>query len=351
MMSVARLKIATAVLVLLGTLPAKAQETWNTLPGEFAIRTLKGFYVTAIGGGGRVTDPVVITAATTASSWEKFRIGVTQEVLAHDKAFQTATGNFLTAVDGGGRASDVLHTDATQRRAWEQFAIFDLSKDGVRPTYFAIQTVNDHFLTAVGAGGKYNDAIHSDATQFKDWEYFRIVKCGDLGTNFLYTIIPANDQPLSAVKGGGQPDLGDISLGYALGDTPDWSQSKFRFIKQSDGSYALQPANGNTFVTALGGGGLVQKYLPPNCSFPGACLSGLTTIFHTDAQLVQSWERFKFVDQGDCRYTIQTTSGFFVGIYKDADGNTLLTTRRVDITDNEKFQLVMYGLASPTVIH
>src|SRR4029078_3041030 len=116
MKSVFPLKIAVEALVLMSATPAGAQETWNTLPGEFALPTMKGYYVTAIDGGGRATEPVVVTGATTASSWEKFKIGVTQEVLEHDKAFQTATGNFLTAVDGGGRSSDVLHTDATQRR-------------------------------------------------------------------------------------------------------------------------------------------------------------------------------------------------------------------------------------------
>jgi len=147
-------------------------------------------------------------------------------------------------------------------------------------------------------------------------------------------------------------DHGDtISLGYWPGDTDDKSWSRFKFIRQPDGSYALQTANGVNFVTALNGGGEVQKYLPPNCGFPGACISGVSTIFHTDATQVRSWERFKFVDQGDCLYTIQTTSGFLVGIYQDSDRHTLMTTRRTQMTDDEKFQLVMYGLASPIVIH
>src|SRR5262247_3985315 len=42
-------------------------------PGEFAVRTLKGFYVTAIEGGGRITDPILVTASPTAGPWEKFK--------------------------------------------------------------------------------------------------------------------------------------------------------------------------------------------------------------------------------------------------------------------------------------
>lgn len=57
------------------------------------------------------------------------------------------------------------------------------------------------------------------------------------------------------------------------------------------------------------------------------------------------------VDQGNCTYANQTTNGFFVGIYKDSSGYTLLTTRRDEAsTANEKFQLVVYGLASPVIL-
>ena len=329
---------------------ASAQVTWNTLPGEFAFKTPKGFYVGALSGGGLVAQPTVVTGATSAADWEKFRIAVMDPPPPNDKAILTHTGNYLTAVDGGGRTSDVLHTDATQPRGWEQFRIYDLSAGGVAPTYFALQSINQHYLTAVGQGGKYEDAIHSDANQIQSWEYFRMVKCGDLGTDYQYAIIDNNGVTLSAPDGGGHADSLGVVKGYWPGDTPDRSWSRFKLIRQSDGTYALQTANGVNFVTALQGGGLVQKYLPPDCGTPGACISGTTEIFHTDATQVLAWEKFRFVDQGNCKYAIQTTSGFFVGIYKDSKGNTLLTTRRDGVsTPDETFELVMYGLASPVV--
>jgi len=46
----------------------------------------------------------------------------------------------------------------------------------------------------------------------------------------------------------------------------------------------------------------------------------------------------------------RTTKGFFIGIFKDSSGYTLMTTDRSSISENEKFQFVMYGLASPVVI-
>ena len=65
----------------------------------------------------------------------------------------------------------------------------------------------------------------------------------------------------------------------------------------------------------------------------------------------QSLGEIPVIDQGNCTYAIQTTSGFFVGIFKDPNGYMLLTTRRDGAaTANEKFQLVVYGLASPPVL-
>ena len=42
---------------------------------------------------------------------------------------------------------------------------------------YDIQTVNGHYLTAVGGGGRTTDTIHSDATRVGSWEKFT-VSCG-----------------------------------------------------------------------------------------------------------------------------------------------------------------------------
>ena len=41
--------------------------------GVYAIQTINGRYVTAVGGGGRTTD-TIHTDATSIGSWEKFRV-------------------------------------------------------------------------------------------------------------------------------------------------------------------------------------------------------------------------------------------------------------------------------------
>jgi hypothetical protein len=117
----------------------------------------------------------VITSATSAGAWEKFKLAVATPPSPHDKTIQTATGNYVTAVSGGGRTSDVLHTDATQAKDWERFRLIDLGVGTpAAPTYYGLQTIKGNYLTAMGAGGKYQDALHTDATQIKGWEQFRM---------------------------------------------------------------------------------------------------------------------------------------------------------------------------------
>jgi hypothetical protein len=68
--------VSLALTMALAAIPALAIAQSSTLPGEFAFRTKKGYYLTAIDGGGRSAAPTIITAATSAGPWEKFRIVV-----------------------------------------------------------------------------------------------------------------------------------------------------------------------------------------------------------------------------------------------------------------------------------
>jgi hypothetical protein len=338
-----------ALIVTLASVPTLAYAQSSTLPGEFAFRTKKGFYLTAVTGGGRSDAPTIITQATTGGPWEKFRIVVADpSINAFDKSFQTATGNYVTAVNGGGMTSDALHTDATQIRGWEQFRMNDLSLLNSGATYYELYTIGKRDVTAVGAGGQFEDAIHTDATNVGTWEEFRPVKCGDLGSGFEYFIIPnvvpADGWALTAPSGGGLVNDA-VATGYG-----GWPESRFKLMRQSDGTYALQTSNGSNFVTALGGGGEVQVYIHCDPGFPGACIDGISDIFHTDATQVLGWEKFKITDLGDCKYTIQTMKGFFVGQYQAPEG-VFFTTDRSVVSDNERFQFVMTGLGSPPILH
>ena len=319
----------------------------STYPGEFAFRTRNGYYLTAINGGGRTDAPTIITSATAAGTWEKFRLAIAAPPSAYDKTIQTDSGNYVTAVNGGGMTVDVLHTDATQARDWERFRLVYLGANA--PTYYGIGTTKGNFLTAVAAGGRYDDPLHSDARQIRSWEQFRIVKCGDPGSSYEYAILAADGEFLASSTYQGQ-------TWFSLTRYPSESEMKLKLINQADGTFSLQTAGG-TYLTALGGGGQVEKYdskyWTPGCGglFGGPCVGGAAPIFHIDATQVQAWEKFRVIDQGNCTYALQTTSGFYAGIFKDRSGVTLVTTRRDSpATANEKFQLVVFGLASPPII-
>ena len=42
---------------------------------------------------------------------------------------QTYNGYYLTAVGGGGRTTDVIHTDATRVGSWEKFTLVDVREE------------------------------------------------------------------------------------------------------------------------------------------------------------------------------------------------------------------------------
>ena len=105
------------------------------------------------------------------------------------------TGNYLTAVGAGGRTTDVIHTDATRIGAWETFT-FVLTGDN----QYGIRTSKGYYLTAVGGGGRVTDVIHSDATQLQAWEKFTLF---ELEGNVV-TLQTIDGHYLSAVDGGGR---------------------------------------------------------------------------------------------------------------------------------------------------
>jgi hypothetical protein len=117
----------------------------------------------------------------------------------HGCVFQTVNGHYLTAVGGGGRTTDVIHTDATAIGSWEKFTLVD-SGSGTATIQYGIETSNGHYLTAVGGGGRTTDVIHSDATQIQAWELFTLysVRPG------VYDIQTVNGHYLTAVGGGGR---------------------------------------------------------------------------------------------------------------------------------------------------
>jgi hypothetical protein len=309
--------------------------TYALLPGEFYIQSWNGHLLSAAAGGGQTVDAiqtaVLFSDGTPLDSTEKFKLwhdtGVHLPTPISRFAIQTANGNYLTAVDGGGRTTDVLHTDATQIHSWEEFGI--VATNGSEVAGLAIKTVHGNFLTAVGMGGKTTDAMHSDALKPGDWETFFFRKSGDLGTGYPYFITPeVGGLPLTATNGGGQTATA-ITVGGSNAANPQWGI--FTLVQQPDGSYALQTFDGH-YVTAVNGGGLA--YGTPD-----------SDNLQTNRTVVQAWEQFKILDQGDGYYCIQTVSGFYLGARNSSGpGQGAFSTDISDINQASKFTLALAGI-------
>jgi hypothetical protein len=261
----------------------------------------------------------LITSSTAVGEYEKFTV----EQLANGfTLFKTAGGDYVSAAWGGGfppSASDDLRTMQTVETVPANDALFTVHNaidDRSAFQGYTIQTYYNYFLTAVGGGGKSSAAFHTDATTANLWERFYIRQCGDIGDGYYYDI-----EDIAATNGGGL-------VKNALSLTAEPNTSKFKLIRQDDGSYALQTSNGINYVTAILGGGLAH---------------GTDTYDNlvTDRTQVQAWEKFRIVlaDPDNCRYTIQTTSGYYIAEYyqilgTNANGESIgAWTLSTDISD------------------
>jgi hypothetical protein len=140
-------------------------------------KTADGHYVTAVNSGGltglgQQPFDVMHTDAVRVGSWETFTL-----VDAGDGThygIQAFDGHYLTAVGGGGRTTDVIHSDAAQLQGWEKFTVTKVPSAPGGQAVYSIGTIDGHFLTAVGGGGRTTDVIHSDATVANGWEKFHV---------------------------------------------------------------------------------------------------------------------------------------------------------------------------------
>lgn len=290
------------------------------LPGQFAFQAKRGF-LTAVDGGGRTTD-VIHTDASNPRAWEKFRLWFNANTGPY-YAIQTINGHFLTALNNGGQITNAIQSSSTTIVDEALFNLVPEEGAGVAFRAYAIQTVRGYFITAVGGGGKNSgETIHTDATQVASWEEFNLFRCGDLGSGSTYGI--ETGAPAGFFDIGGW--IAAVGQGHSSGPnalvTNDLVPSDliFTLLLQPDGSYAMKTSSGY-FVTANGGG------------TPGQG-------FRTDAAQIGNWEEFRYVDNGDCTGYLRTYDGNYLSL----DANSISITTVSDVTKASRWRFWVYHL-------
>ncbi len=294
------------------------------LPGQFTMWTRLGLLV-AVGGIGN-SGFVFLPAPNLTSPTHPDALFTLYRDLQdpQHKYIMTANGYSVMAPGGGGRAtSDAITIDLKglpygQYLSWAKFTFGKVHiLDGDILGTSTIQTSNGNYVTVVGG----RDAFHTDATTAREWEYFTVTKCGDLGSGWTYGLYNVGALTFTAPGGGGQTQgaiIGGPSPGAILSPPFNLNEERFTLIRQADGTYALRTSNGVNYVTAVGGGG------------HGVAAD---STFHTDATQVQAWEKFTILDQGNCSYTIQTANGSFVGSSAKAGLNSFSVATNLNPSD------------------
>lgn len=277
-----------------------------TLAGEFAFRSSDGNYLSVASGIGVVATP-------NARATEKFRL-VRERGTANFR-IQAPAGTYLTIANDTSSTPD---NGFPVRAAYlgGTGTLFDLKfeQDHEGPrfggyyTYQYVAILKDapNFRLARNwntTGPKPTVAAHNVGTVKSPWS---ITKCGDLGNMQAYALRPVGTKGAS----------GAITL-----------------ARQSDGSYAVQV--GAKYWTAVKGGG----------NAPGKGSDGWPI---DTADKVGAFERFKFLDQGNCTYAIQTAKGWHLGMKAGQWDWDLLSTRISDPNAAPSIGYVAYFELVPT---
>ena len=149
--------------------------------GSFAIQTLRGFFLTAVGGGGHDSGDTIHTDAVNVAEWERFNLFRCSDFgTGSTYGIQAWGGNvfnpWLTATAGGRVSGDnALTTLGGGPPFWISWTLLKQG-DGT----YAFQTASGGVLTANG-GGLPGAGFRTDTEtdQIGNWEKFTLVDNGD----------------------------------------------------------------------------------------------------------------------------------------------------------------------------
>lgn len=248
-----------------------------TAPGEFAFQNVVSKHYLSAAGSLRMSP--------TRGATEKFRI--VRERGTSFERIQSASNQFVMA------NADVRKPPAALSSTAGEATLFSLSSRGAGSYAGAFEIV----LKAAPTWTLQQDG---DVTGLKPtvsaWNVtsnaralFWITKCGDIGTGQEYAL-----RPVGATTG----------------------SARQRFVRQSDGTYALEIGS-RKYWSATGGGG----------NAPGKGSDGYP-IEYKDS--IGAYEKFKVIDQGNCTYAIQTAKGWYFGMKAGSWNWSTISTRISD---------------------
>jgi hypothetical protein len=147
---------------------------------KFAIKTFDNHYVTNAndGGLGAGSNVPIRTDATTVGPNEIFTFAWIDES-RQLFSLRTAKGNYVTAAGGGGKGGpntndSPIHTDAKKLGGWEVVTFVKQQEAGK----LAIMTGKGQYWSAVNGGGWGEPAntypIHTDSMKLGGWETFTL---------------------------------------------------------------------------------------------------------------------------------------------------------------------------------
>jgi hypothetical protein len=205
------------------------------------ITTAKGYSFLAPDRGGHATSDAVATDLNGLPYGQyvplgEFRFGRMDHL--GESTIQTKNGDFVTAVGGGGQLTNALHTDAKVARSWEQFLVLKCGDLGSGLTY----AISNHewrgCLTATGGGGKTEQAIK--VGEFVDSARFTFIRQAG-GSYALRTVNGINY--VTAVGGGWEPfSVENGSLHTDATQVQAWE--RFKIVDEGRCLYSIQTSNG-----------------------------------------------------------------------------------------------------------
>jgi hypothetical protein len=161
-------------------------------------------------------------------------------------AFVVASGNYLTAVGGGGKTSDPLHTDAKEVRQWEMFQLVGVGHDlGDALSYFIVPQHNATPLAAINGGGETKNAIFPlGVGPFPNQPLPRAVFRLERQPNNTYALRTSNGNYVTADQGGGRQADPD-TLQTNRTQPREWEQFVFFHGGKEDGTFVIQTHEGS----------------------------------------------------------------------------------------------------------